>query len=222
MVRYPTPATTPTVEDCRVLNVNKFTDAVEHPGASGTIRWGPEDDPSASIGLHLLPQTGDAKKVAALRLEYTITDARTQEETTHDYRVPLEYTECNFGGKRPWFRCSGVVNGEHCNRRVAKLYRPPRGDLFLCRHCYDLGYTSSRTSGDELKQAELRYRRAFAKADAKNRRPHPNSIEQPYSPERPVGIHHDTYEELLEDVRAARRKWDDVMLKQEREIIRGL
>lgn len=73
--------------------------------------------------------------------------------------------ECNFGGERPWFRCPGVVDGEHCNWRVAKLYRPPRGDLYLCRHCYNLGYTTSRTSGDQLKQAELRYRPTYAKLD---------------------------------------------------------
>ena len=161
-------ATTPTVEDCRALDVNEFIDAVEHPG---TVRWGAEEDPSASIAVYLLPQDGDTERATALGFEYTITDGRTGEKTTIDYRVPLEYTDCNFGGKRPWFRCPGIVNGERCDQRVAKLFRPPRRDLFLCHHCYDLGYTSSRTSGDELKQAELRYRRAFAKADTEGRRP---------------------------------------------------
>lgn len=213
-------ATTPTVEDCRVLDVNEFTDAVEHPGTNATIRWGPEDDPGASIGVHLLPQSDDDEKATALRLQYTITDGRTREETAHDYCVPLEYTVCNFGGERPWFRCPGVVNGEHCERRVAKLYRPPWRGVFLCRHCYDLGYTSSRTSGDELKQAELRYRRAFAKADKEGRRPHPNN--EPWLPERPNGIHYDTYEELLNDVQAARREWTSAMQEREQQLIQGL
>ena len=215
-------ATTPTVEDCRALDVNEFTDAVEHPGTSGTILWGPEDDPSASIGVHLLPQSDDAEKATALRLEYRITDGITGEETAHDYRVALEYTECNFGGERPWFRCPGIVDGENCGRRTAKLYRPPQSDVFLCRHCYDLGYTSSRTSGDDLKQAELRYRRAFGRADTKDRRPHPNSTEQPHFPERPAGMHQDTYEELLKDVRAVRREWEDAIRQREQELIRGL
>lgn len=213
-------ATTPTVEECRVLDVNEFTDAVEYPGTSATIRWGPEDNSSASIGVHLLPQSGDDEKATGLRLKYTIIDGRTGEKTEQDYRVPLEYTECNFGGERPWFRCPGVVDGEHCERRVAKLYRPPRGDLYLCRHCYDLGYTTSRTSGDQLKQAELRYRRAFAKADEECRRPHPNN--EPWFPKRPKGMHYDTYEELLAALQTARREWADAMQKREQQLFQGL
>lgn len=213
-------ATTPTVEDCCILDVNEFTDAVEHPGTCATIRWGPEDDSSASIGVHFLPRSGDTEKATILRLQYTITDGRTREKAAHDYCVPLEYTECNFGGERPWFRCPGVVDGEHCNRRVAKLYRPPSSDLFLCRHCYDLGYTMSWASGDELKQAELRYRRAFAKADKEARRPHPNN--EPWLPERPKGMYYDIYEELLDDVQDARQEWAGAMWKREQQLIQGL
>ncbi len=213
-------ATTPTVEDCRELDVSEFTDSVEYPGTSATVRWGPEDDPSASLAVYLLPQNGDAGKATALRLKYTITDGRTGEKTIRDYRVPFEYTECNFGGERPWFRCPGVVSGERCGRRVAKLYRPPRGELFLCRHCYDLGYTSSRASGNELKQAELRYRRAFAKADKDGRRPHPNN--EPWFPEPSTGMHYNTFEELCDNLEAARREWADAMRKREKQLIRGL
>ena len=215
-------ATTPTVEDCRVLDVNEFTDAVEYPGTSATIRWGPEDNPSASIGVHLLPQSGDDEKAIGLRLKYTIIDGRTGEKTAQDYRVPLEYTECNFSGERPWFRCPGVVDGEHCERRVAKLYRPPRGDLYLCRHCYDLGYTTSRTSGDQLKQAELRYRRAYAKLDEQGRRPHPNSDQAPYVPDRPKGMHHNTYEDLVGELTQARLEWKDAWMEQLRHMTRDL
>lgn len=92
---------------------------------------------------------------------------------------------------------------------MAKIYRPPRGDLFLCRHCYDLGYTSTRTSGDELKQAELRYRRAFEKADKEGRRLHPNN--KSWLPKRRKGMHHNTFEDLAEDIQAARREWNDAM-----------
>ena len=213
-------ATTPTVENCRELDVNEFTDAVEYPGMSTTVQWGSKEDPSGSIRVYLLPQNKNVKKATSFRLEYTITDGRTGEKTTRDYRVPLEYTECNFGGERPWFRCPGVVSGERCNRRVAKLYRPPRGELFFCCHCYDLGYTSSRTSGNELKQAELRYRRAFAKADKESRRPHPNN--RPWLPERPKGMHSDTYEEFLDKVQAARREWASAMQKREQQLLQGL
>ena len=213
-------ATTPTVEDCRALDVNEFTDAIEHPGTGATVRWGPKDGPSASIGVQLLPQSDDAEKATALRLKYTSTGGVTGEDTAHDYIIPLEYTECNFGGERPWFRCPGITNDEHCDRRIAKLHCPPQGNLFLCRHCYELGYTSSRTSGDDLKQAELRYRRAFARVDKEGRRPHPNS--KPWPPERPKRMHYDTYEELLDDVQAARREWHDAMGTREQELIKRL
>lgn len=105
------------------------------------------------------------------------------------------------------FRCPGVVDCEPCRRRVRKLYLPPREDLYRCRHCYGLSYTTSRTSGDEVKQVELRYRRAFAKADAEGRRQHPNG--EPYFPKRPKGMHHETFEALLAKVKAAQEAWEE-------------
>ena len=53
------------------------------------------------------------------------------------YPVVLEWTQCNYGGLRPWFRCP--VAG--CGRRVAILYAR---DTFACRHCYDLKYRTQR------------------------------------------------------------------------------
>ncbi len=92
---------------------------------------------------------------------------------------------------------------------MGKLYRPPHDDLFLCRHCYGLGYTSSRTSGDDLKQAELRFRRAYAKLDPQGRRPHPNNETVPHVPDRPAGMHHETYDALVADLETARLEWEE-------------
>jgi len=51
-------------------------------------------------------------------------------------------TRCNCGGQRAWFRC--LARG--CGRRVAILYG---GEIFACRHCYQLAYPSQReSSGD--------------------------------------------------------------------------
>jgi hypothetical protein len=41
---------------------------------------------------------------------------------------------------KPYFVCSGVVNGTACGRRVTKLHGP--GRYFLCRHCYRLAHAS--------------------------------------------------------------------------------
>lgn len=197
-------ATTPTVEESKVIDVTQFTDAVEQPGESGVAWKGDRTDPEWWINVHLDGDPTD-DRATALRLKFTVTDRRRDDQREYDYPVPLDYTECNFGGVRPWFRCPGVVNGEECNRRVGKLYCPPGQDLFVCRHCYDLGYTSSRTSGDEMKQAELRFRKAHAKIDGE--RKHPGQYYRP--PDRPKGMHRSTYDRLCEDLETAYREWDE-------------
>jgi hypothetical protein len=126
-----------TVSRCRSfsadwLNRNGMLD----PGYRGTIRWSRNGEETSSIGVRCVGRD-------ALRLHYTVTP-RTGEEREHDYRVPLDYTECNFGGERPWFECPG----SDCGERVGKLYSAPGADLYLCRDCHDLGYESSQKSGD--------------------------------------------------------------------------
>jgi hypothetical protein len=58
-------------------------------------------------------------------------------------RIPIVWTPCYLGGRRPWFACSGL-GYEPCGRRVAVLYWA--GDLFACRHCYGLDYQSRHQS----------------------------------------------------------------------------
>jgi hypothetical protein len=95
--------------------------------------------------------------------------------------VPLSWTECNFGGERPWFVCHGAG----CGRRAAVLYGP--GRYFLCRHCYDLRYESQR---------EEKMRRALRRAQ-KIREGLGGSANmmEPF-PEKPKGMHWKTYERL--------------------------
>jgi hypothetical protein len=96
--------------------------------------------------------------------------------------VSLEWTPCNFGGERPWFICPGVA----CGRRVAILYGP--GKYFLCRHCYDLSYESQRKDKKDraLRRAQKIRKRLGGSA---------NMMEP--IPERPKGMHHDTYMRLF-------------------------
>jgi hypothetical protein len=58
------------------------------------------------------------------------------------YRVGLTTTRPHFGGRRWWFVCPLGVDGRPCGRRVGKLYLPPAGRYFGCRHCHGLTYTS--------------------------------------------------------------------------------
>ncbi len=62
--------------------------------------------------------------------------------TLEEQRVPITWTACHLGGKRPWFVCSVYSNGRYCGRRAAVLYGA--GKLFACRRCYDLAYASQQ------------------------------------------------------------------------------
>jgi len=59
-----------------------------------------------------------------------------------EQRVPMTWTNCHFGGRRPWFTCSAHTNGRYCGRRVAVLYLA--GELFACRRCCALAYASQQ------------------------------------------------------------------------------
>ena len=79
-----------------------------------------------------------------LTLTY-IPDRRSSARAVEE-RLGLHTTKANFGGVRWWFACPLGVEGERCNRRVAKLYLPPQGREFGCRKCHDLTYESSQES----------------------------------------------------------------------------
>jgi len=98
--------------------------------------------------------------------------------------VSLDWTACNFGGERLWFICPGVG----CGRRVALLYG--LGRYFLSRHCYDLVYESQR---------ENEMTRALRRAQTiRERLGGSASMMKPF-PERPKGMHHETYWRLREE-----------------------
>ncbi len=61
-----------------------------------------------------------------------------------EYAVYLDWTACNYGGQRAWFRCPAAG----CGRRVALLYLGSAG-IFACRHCYRLAYPSEQETADD-------------------------------------------------------------------------
>ena len=209
-------ATTPTVGQSTALCSDSVSEFTQESGLEGKVWYGDKDDPDMQMFVASEGESDIAEgRAARLRLVYHTEDAHTGDVIDkYDYSVPLDYSECNFGGYRPWFRCPD------CSERVGKLYMPPGGYRFSCRECLELGYHTSRTSGDDIKQAELRYKRAFQKADKDNRRPHPNNL--PHLPERPKGMHHDTFERLVSDVRAARDEWHEAFREKEKKMLRQM
>ena len=128
------------VEDCRMLDVNRWTregilrERVRHFGG---WRWcnAATGEETSSIGYEI--NTRDMA-FPCVRLYYTFT--RTQELL--DYTVMLQTTQLYPGGVRWWFTCPLKVDGRYCLRRTGKLYLPPGGRYFGCRHCYNLTYQS--------------------------------------------------------------------------------
>lgn len=96
--------------------------------------------------------------------------------------MPVTWTACNFGGRRPWFRCPGFSNGSPCGRRVAKIYM--RGRYFRCRRCHGLAYPSQTvTLGDRpLDRAQKIRMRLGGSAN----------MTEPF-PGKPKGMHWQTY-----------------------------
>lgn len=94
--------------------------------------------------------------------------------------VPIERTACHYGGLRVWFRCPQ----QGCGRRVAILY----GSItFACRHCHGLAYGSQRCSATS---------RALRRAQAIRQRVGGTANMYDPFPERPKGMHWQTYDEL--------------------------
>lgn len=66
--------------------------------------------------------------------------------------IALEWTSCNFGSERPWWKCPV------CDRRSGILYTSG-SDRWACRRCHGLNYTSQRLSGSPHLQRWGRIRR---------------------------------------------------------------
>jgi len=97
-----------------------------------------------------------------------------------EYPVYLEWTPCNLGGRRVWFRCPA----QGCGRRVAILFG---GSIFACRHCHKLAYECQRETYDD---------RAMRRADTIRRRlGWEAGIANPEGG-KPKGMHWNTFERL--------------------------
>jgi hypothetical protein len=119
-------------EGCRSLDVNRLhREGCLVEGRQGNWQWSRDGEVNSKIGFR-------AEKSRVI-FDYRISQCGGDWESIVQY-VPLTYTGCHYGGQRPYFRCPGVVNGQHCGRRVGKLFSG--GRYFLCRHCYSIAYGS--------------------------------------------------------------------------------
>ncbi len=129
-----------TVDDYRELSIKSLNDSgLISLGNSFTLNWRCGEQKVGSIRI-LVEEN-------RLRLSYRHQVTGGEWESIN-YPVHLSWSDCHFGGKRPWFLCP--VKG--CNKRVAKLYG---GRVFVCRHCLNLAYPSQKENTDDrlLRQA---------------------------------------------------------------------
>ena len=98
---------------------------------------------------------------------------------TLEMSIEIDWTRCNFGGKRPWFLCP------RCGIRVAILYG---GKYFYCRICHNLAYPSEN---------ETQIDRLFRKARKLRERLEATSDMTLPINFKPKGMHWDTFVRLL-------------------------
>lgn len=172
-----------TVESCRALDVRRLHRAgCLQPGAAcAWAWWNGAGERTAWIDLRA--------EGGAVILDYRYRGGGADWQEV-EQRVPLTWTPCHVGGRRPWFVCDVYAGGIHCGRRTAKLYGA--GRLFACRRCYDLAYASqSEQPGDRaLRRAKIRTRLGGEPGTAAP------------LPRRPKGMHRRTYERLTTEVLA--------------------
>jgi len=133
--------TNDTTDDYRSIDVRRWQrDGFLTPGRTFGWQWTRHDEVTASIQVRV-----ETDRVCLIYRH----KSRSGEWIDENYPVGLNWTACNLGGQRPWFRCPA----RGCGRRVAILYG---GGIFACRHCYRLAYPSQR---------EPSYGRARLRAD---------------------------------------------------------
>ncbi len=120
-----------TTEDYLALDINYLhQNNLLYSTHQFSLTWSRNDKPRGSISILC-----DRDQ---LTLVYRH-QVRGQSSESITCPVSLSWSNCHFGGRRPWFHCPV----RKCNRRVSKLYG---GKIFACRHCQRLAYKSQRES----------------------------------------------------------------------------
>lgn len=117
------------IEDCVILDATTFRKnwKTHRAFTAGTLIW-----QTGSYTSYML--TRETSK-AHLTIRFDARGTGTPSDA-----FDLIPTRPNYGGQRWWFRCPS------CDGRVRKLFLPPGGSSFGCRHCHRLTYRSCQES----------------------------------------------------------------------------
>jgi hypothetical protein len=138
-----------TVEEC--LNLSAVTmrrDGVFRSGWGS--RWILKQQDWAErvvprVGYTVIEVPGRAM---GLHVRYELTNSHPG--TPIEYHIEVTTTRPRLGGWRYWFLCPVIRDGVCCRRRVGRLYLPPGQQVFGCRLCHGLTYSSSQTHNKRI------------------------------------------------------------------------
>ncbi len=177
MVRRPY-RSLPLCESSQSLDVRRMhRDGQLEAGETFSYSWSCGGEPFGSIGV--------LTEGYSIVLTFSVRRSEDSQWKSIEQRVPVVWTRCHYGRSRPWFRCSAYSNGQLCGRRVAVIYCA--GESFACRHCYCVSYAS---------QHEALGHRGLGKARKIRMRLGGSASLCDEFPEKPVGMHWQTYDRL--------------------------
>jgi hypothetical protein len=166
----------------------------------GRLQWTSRDGSTASVLV-----VGGRETV---RLDYKVRSSAEDWQPVSQ-RIPIRWTPCRFGGKRPWFICDVSSKDAYCGRRVAKLYSG--GRLFACRHCYHLGYDVQR--GGPLDRSHHHLARLHRKLGVDYAGPDMST------PPKPRWMRWKTYSLIIQQIEAGQEQLDVVFMTGARRIL---
>ena len=168
----------PTCESCKSIDVRRWhREGRLADGQYFSCSWTYDGEPYGNIMVRT--------ELNAVVLIYRAKSWNATEWKTITQWVPITWTDCHFGGRRPWFVCSVYSDGRYFGRRVALLYGART--YFACRRCHGLAYASQQEAVRE--RGFIRARKILIRLGAKP------DLFDPF-PLRPARMHKCTYERL--------------------------
>ena len=179
-------SSSPTCESYQQIDLKQFKKLGRlKVGCSYTLSWALGHGNNGSINYTVFE--------SHISLDFKVRERDDEKWVPVTQRVPLGRTPLHFGGQRIWFLCP------NCHRRCRILYG---GIRFHCRKCCGLKYQS---------QAENAAQRAITRAHVIRRRLGDyDNLDDPF-PEKPKGMHRNTYNRLAEVDKEAAHCWNVVM-----------
>ncbi len=118
-------------------------------------------------------------RVAQMRIARYLIQLQLRNQAVH-HQIRVSWTQCNYGGARPWLHCP------YCQRRVAILVRALAG--YCCRDCAGNPIYACQGKSNQA-------RRHFEACKLRLRLGGIASLAAPF-PKRPRGMHLNTYDRL--------------------------